>query len=515
MQPRITLTILVALSLWACGDNDAYAPSAHAEAEPRTWADDEPVGTTLDGDSDDTSPCDPSTSSGEDGPTPATQPGHREGLYDSIWPADSANSNRSMTVVGAGLPRDVSPSSVAVLSVPMSFPVFSYTRDADEVFVVGGLPLVLSSYVSQIDGLPPGLTPVDPHITRFNPLTGEQAKLPLDLGYGLPYIGGALVHANGYVYAVSQAHLYKIEPSTMEIEASVDLPAHAIPQLTNYNGLAVSSSGTLITKRFFNEQASLVMVDPDSLEIVSTLSHSGTSARLSIDRASDGQEYAYHLDRAHTFRFLVEPSALVPDASWVAPYDPYGLGIGNNDEPTSPVVANGRVFYTTNTTPLATYAMKMFWQSVDEEYTEASPSLVGDYMFEDEVSTSWSFFHVAVDDADTGTIVGIDQNNGTIGAWQVTPEGTMIGQWERDLMVSARPSIVADRRMVYCNDLHDGRDHLVVLDLDTGDELYRVETAATRPTISSIIVGMNEDVYYGSNEPGQAQGLFHRFYVQP
>ena len=31
--------------------------------------------------------------------------------------------------------------------------------------------------------------------------------------------------ADGFIYVVSQAHLYKIEPDSMSIEASIDLPS--------------------------------------------------------------------------------------------------------------------------------------------------------------------------------------------------------------------------------------------------------------------------------------------------
>jgi hypothetical protein len=81
------------------------------------------------------------------------------------------------------------------------------------------------------------------------------------------------------------------------------------------------------------------------------------------------------------------------------------------------------------------------------------------------------------------------------------------------LNTSARPVIVSDREMVYANDFVDGLDHLVVLDLMTGMEILRVPTPATRATISTIIVSSENEVYFGSNEPGLPIGLFHRIYV--
>jgi hypothetical protein len=85
--------------------------------------------------------------------------------------------------------------------------------------------------------------------------------------------------------------------------------------------------------------------------------------------------------------------------------------------------------------------------------------------------------------------------------------------WQLDLNTSANPVIVSDREMLYVNDFVDGRDHLVALDLTTGEEILRMPTPATRATLSSIIVSSANEVYFGSNEPGQPIGLFHRIYV--
>ena len=198
------------------------------------------------------------------------QPGYRASLYDTVWPADKANLNRSNSVVNAGLPRTITAETVAIESVEMPYPVFAYTRDEDEVFVIGGASFVLDRYVSEIDGMGDlGLLQGQsaPHITKYNPFTGEQTRLELDRGAGSGYVGGALVHANGYVYVVFQSHLYKIEPESMTIERSVDLPLAPglARQFTIYNGLSTSSTGELITKYWslVGEASSFFLIDPD------------------------------------------------------------------------------------------------------------------------------------------------------------------------------------------------------------------------------------------------------------
>ena len=205
------------------------------------------------------------------------QPGYRESLYDTAWPADMANLNRSNSVVNAGLPRNITAETVAIESVEMPYPVFAYTRNENEVFVIGGTSFVLDRYVDQIDGWGSlGLFDVQsaPHITRYNPFTGDQIRIELDRGEGMDYIGGALIHANGYVYVVFQSHLYKINPDTMTIERSVDLPLAPglLARFTIYNGLSTGSTGELITKYWslFGDASSFFLIDPDTLEITAT-----------------------------------------------------------------------------------------------------------------------------------------------------------------------------------------------------------------------------------------------------
>ncbi len=449
----------------------------------------------------------------------SNQPGYRASLYDTVWPADKSNLNRSNCVVNAGLPRDVTAETVTIESVEMPYPVFAYTRDEDEVFVIGGTSFVLDRYVSEIDGMGRlGLLRGQsaPHITKFNPFTGEQTRLELDRGAGSDYVGGALIHANGYIYVVFQSHLYKIEPESMTIERSVDLPLAPgfASRFTIYNGLSTSSTGELITKYWslVGEASTFLLIDPDSLEITHQLDYPGASPRLAVAQAEDGSEYLYHLNTRQAFRLQIEPGALMIDPNWVSGYDPYNTGQLENEEPTSPVVVNGRVFYTTNTIFSAPEPMRIFWQDVETTYSSVSTPLAGPELFAGSEQSGWSFWHLSIDES-TGIIIGSDQGNGYLTAVRAIGDNEIERLWQVELNTSAHPVIVSDREMVYANDFVDGRDHLVVLDLTTGEEILRVPTPATRATIASIIVSSANEVYFGSNEPGQPIGLFHRIYV--
>lgn len=451
--------------------------------------------------------------------TPDEQPGYRAALYDTAWPADMANLNRSNSVVAAGLPRDASEETVAIESVEMPYPVFAYTREEDEIFVVGGTSFILDQYVDSIDSL--GSLDLSngqsaPHITKYNPFTGTQTRLDLNRGEGLDYVGGALIHANGYVYVVFQSHLYKIDPDTMTIARSAGLPAApgSLAPFTIYNGLSASSSGALITKYWTlsGDASEFFLIDPDTLEITARLEYPGASPRLTVAPDDNGKEYLYHLNRRETFRLQIGRGSLIPDTGWRSRYDPYQTGQEENDEPTSPVVLDGRVFYTTNTAFTATEPMRIFWQNTDTGYDLSDPPLAGPELFGDTENGGWSFFHLSIDEH-SGIVIGNDQGNGLLTAVRVVDDNQIERLWQAEITTSARPVIVSDREMVYATDFVDGRDHLVVFDLGTGVELLRIPTVATRATISTIIASTANEVYYGSNEPGQPIGLFHRIYV--
>lgn len=445
------------------------------------------------------------------------QPGYRASLYDTVWPVDMANLNRTNAVVGAGLPSGFACEQVRVDTVEMPFPAFAYTRDLDEVFVLGGLSTLLSEYDAKIDGRLPGLAVRQPHLTKYDPTTGRTLQLDLTRGTGFPYLGGALVHENGYVYVVSQAYLYKIDPETMKIADGVELPRADVPggpDTTTYNGLSASRTGDLLTK-FFTvgaDASTFMAIDPDTLEITASADHPGASPRLTVDLLESGEEHLYHLNQQTTYRFEIGKDALTFDEDWVARFDPYQTGLDENKEPTSPVIAQGRVHYTTNTTFTATEPMRIFWQDAEASYSEADPPLTGPEMLEGVEGAGWNFFHLSIDDL-SGTIIGMDQGTGTMAALKVKDDGGLDHLWQKPLAVSARPAIVSDRQQVYATDLVDGRNHLVVLDLRTGDELCRVATPARRATISTIVVSAANEVYFASNEPGAETGLFHRFYL--
>jgi hypothetical protein len=442
-----------------------------------------------------------------------TELGYRAGLYDTAFPSERVNLNATHAVIQGGFPRGTTVEDVAVELIEMPYPILLYTRDADELFIYGGTPLAIEDYAGLIDGLPAGENETAPYFAKCNTFTGEITYLDLDRGKGIPYLGGALVHADGYVYVVSQSHLYKIEPETMTIEASMDLPANNFA--TVYNGLVTSRTGELILKSlsFTSKTGQILLIDPATMDITFSMDCECASPRLTVSTLENGEEYLYHLNRSQTFRYLIEPGSLTLDEDWIVSFDPYGFGVDKNDEPTSPVIVDGTVFYTTNTNLDAATPMRVFWQDTEATYTPDMPPLPGPLLFEGvEDVPGWSFGGLSADDR-TGVLIAIDQANGLIVGFLPNEDGTIDRLWQHEMAIASSTTIASETGMLYFIDSKTGAHDLVVLDVVTGEVLLRVPTPATRASLGSIVFTENGDVWMADSESGQPTGFLTRFYV--
>lgn len=432
-------------------------------------------------------------------------------------PSSEGNcSGAILPITEGGLPSGFDENNLTIESIQMPFPTLVFAIDEDEVYVIGGQPLGLDLYVNTILTGNPGqpdpnyISQFTPYVTRVNPTTLDTISATLSGGSGLPYLGGLAKHPNGYLYAVAQARIFKINPDDMSIVQSVDMP---LPDAqTIYNGVNISSNGRLITKSTALssfEQGQIFMLDENTLETISELEIQAGSPRLTFDCDTDGNEYIYHLNQDFTFRMIIKDDNIIIDETWQAAYDPYGDGF--KTEPTSPRIFGNKVVYTTNTTFSSTRAMKLFFQDTDRTYSLENDTLDGFFMFSDTNTAGWDFNGLSVSSS-TGIFIGLDQANGRIAAYSIDDNDQLQYLWEREYGISGRPFIAENTGMVYINDFNpeEGSDYLVVLDLFSGTELGRINTPGTTPSIASAAIGKNNDFYYCSNELGESLGFFHR-----
>src|SRR5262245_2415198 len=179
--------------------------------------------------------------------------GSRAGYYPTIWPSEHTDLWRSHAVLSAGLPADVATRQLHVTTASLNLPVWGYTRASGQVFVIGGSPFLLDYFTRAIENGSSSGTNLDlgaelhrqgrsiPYVARVDTHTMQVRRFEMQLGHTLNYTGGLLMHQNGFVYAVAQSVLYKINPRTMQAVDFVHLPLvgtnTAEGFFTTYNGM--------------------------------------------------------------------------------------------------------------------------------------------------------------------------------------------------------------------------------------------------------------------------------------
>ena len=472
----------------------------------------------------------------------------RAGYYETVWPSEHTDLWRSHAVSNVGLPADFDPAKLAITTANLNLPVWGYTRAKDEVFVIGGSPFMLNIFTQTIKNSGSGNTTETvsgaenvtedlseaniraaaeesrtsvPYVAKVNPLTMQVTQLNLTEGETINYTGGLLMHENGFVYAVSRSVLYKVAPETMQVVASTPLPLVGDSKeqnfWTTYNGLQVIASGELVIKGFYfvdsvSVNGWLLLVDPDTLEIDVQQSEALSSARLTIQQAPDGSATLYQVNATQSLRFNITDTSFLLDQEWTRAYRTADDG---STQASSPLLFGEieQVVFADNTAPGATTPINLYDQPVNVDDLPAQ--LDGVNAFDSDLP-GFNFFMVAGDPFETQTLVYYDPINNFLGAHTVSPDGTLQRLWERNgvYKVSASPAIVPDRDLLYIDNYQNGTDSFVVLRLSTGEELATVPLAANLPTIGTIFLGMNEDVYILSSEAGSDNGLISRIFVQ-
>lgn len=463
----------------------------------------------------------------------------RAGYYETVWPSEHTDLWRSHAVSNVGLPADFDPAKLTVTTANLNLPVWGYTRAKDEVFVIGGSPAMLELFTQMIknggtdESKIEALSEVDikeavkssmnsvPYMAKVNPLTMQVTQVDLTEGSTINYTGGLLMHENGFVYGVSRSYLYKVDPETMKIVASAPLPLVGDSKeenfWTTYNGMQVIASGELVIKGFYflnsvSVNGWLLLVNPDTLEIDVQQSEALSSARLTIQQAADGSATLYQVNATQSLRFKITDTAFLLDDEWTRTYRTADDG---TTQASSPLLFGkvGQIVFADNTAPGATTPINLYDQPVN--VADLPATLEGINAFDSDLP-GFNFFMVAGDPFETQTLVYYDPINNLLGAHTVLSDGTLQRLWEINdvYKVSASPAIVPDRDLLYIDNYQNGTDSFVVLRLSTGEELASVPLSANLPTIGTIFLSMNEDVYILSSEAGTSNGLISRIFLK-
>lgn len=445
----------------------------------------------------------------------------RSGYYNTTWPSEHADLIRSHAVLSGGLPDHFDKTMLQVTSTELDMPTWGYTRDQNEIFVIGGSPQFLTTFTQSIEAgknipryqimantVADVLSKDIPYVAKINSVSKEKTILKLNKGHTVNYTGGLLMHANGYVYAVSQSVLYKIDPVKMKIVKSVELPKTGnslTAYWTTYNGLQALNNGELVLKGFHlinnaNLDGYLLLIDPDTLQIDLKQKARVSSARLAIDG-----DYLYHVNAQDVLRYKITDKGFLLDHDFSTKYRDKTDKSTQGSSPMLLPKINMLVF-ADNTAPGAKTPIKLYTKSTLNSNT---PMKSANAFSTDQ--PSFNFFMVGGDTYLNNIVIYYDPLNNLVTANKIEADGSITLLWKKNnIKASASPAIAAKNGYVYLDDYKNSRDSFIILSLQDGAELGRIQLPASLPTVGTIFIGENNDVFLLSSEAGKKTGYISR-----
>lgn len=461
----------------------------------------------------------------------------RGGMIGSTWPTGRSDSWRSGAALGAGLPAGFEPGSLVARPVALGpVPTWPVVGPDGMAYVLGGQPFLLdtfsnvsladagSSMASDRMGVGAAVSAaVQPYVVKIDTATMHVIDmLELPRGTSLNYTSSLVFHENGYLYTIATATLFEIDPQTMTIRRSLDLPLYEnAPAQTAYNSVQVApGSGDIVTKGVSAGDSSLPAklvsvdtTDPGDLTVRYQLDAPIAATRLGVV-SSDVGEYVYASDESQSQRFLISDSGFVTDVDWAQTYRTSGDGttgaVSMVYMPNQELV----VFPNNNTVIFNVSApLSIFTQSTTTDAAVASSLATS------VTTAGGSFYSVAADPYVSQMVITNDQINRVMAGRRLEDDGTLSRVWETELYrSSAGTAIASDRGHLYLDDLRctaedsDCETYLVVLDLETGAQLDEIKVAGLAPSLGQIFLD-EDSVYYVASEAGKDGGFVTRVSV--
>jgi len=389
-------------------------------------------------------------------------------LYDSPFPSENYDGPATNCPPYGGL---IEPSFAKAIEKPGLYPwAFVFvSREPDELYVVGGM----------------GKIPT--YIAKVNPLTLDLIKkTPLNLGTADYWAPSVVVHANGYIYVVAQNICYKLTPD-------INIVNYYILPITDgiYNSLKVFSDGNLICKGIGSTYSSVTLLDQNLNPIIPELILPEKSGgRISVHIHND-KEYVYFTGETTLIRYEYISGAmpqLKRDYRWF-----YRYRLASSKLQTPGGVASfidNNTYFTDNAQPQPKDfgPIHLFRVNLDNSRDAQRFTPFG-------LPRGYSFNKHLVDPVN-GVIVVSDETNGKMGGYRYLGNNQLQELWVKDYKSATVCSASSSTKQLYANDFKDGYDNIVILNIETGEELKRIVTSSTIMSHGGITFGWNDDVFW-------------------
>jgi hypothetical protein len=339
-------------------------------------------------------------------------------------------------------------------------------------------------------------------VEQIDPETLEMVRRSPDLPGGLTWPGGLAAHANGSLYVVFGRHAHRLS-STLEVEVSKELPRNR-----PYNSFVILDDGCLATKdfggarpgddpTFLAEDTEVLILDPLSLETrASLLLPEASVARLSsvgktIDVVGVTTLWMIHWKPVPGAERLELDDRISSDPQAYRVNDGEGYGW-------DPVLSSDSAWFLNNGAGsegfngslrgvgVATYPQEIIRISRRDGATLR-------YRVNDQPGGIVAN-PPAVDES-RSIVVGYDSGNGVVTAWcyDGVPQKLWTKQWNH----AGHPMLFPDSGIVVLGDFDQERgiDVVLFVDIETGDEMARVDTESPLQSVLFGAAGYANDIY--------------------
>jgi hypothetical protein len=376
---------------------------------------------------------------------------------------------------GDGRPPDVASRSAAAATMVV-------TRDPGELFLLrhtGGDDAV--SFVERIDSVT-----LDP-----------EYRSP-DLAGGPAWPGSLAAHANGSLYVVFGNHAHRLNPDLVTVAST------ALPRDLPYNGFVILPDGHLVTKDFAGSRpghpvpadqrrpCELVVLEPEGLQIVERCQLSEPS----IARLSAHGDDIYVVGDTSLLRVGWDGGRLHPDDGFRTAYRTLeGQTYGWDS-----VIALGAAWFLDDGEGSDRYDGSLRGHGVSTSPLHLVRIDLGSgALTRAEVcgQPGGLVANPPLIDPDRSIAVGYDSGNGVVTAFDIGRDGALTRRWQRSQQHGGHLLLdpTGGRLVTGDYDAEGGRDQVVVVDIEDGREVARVDTDSPVQGVLFPAAGFDGEVY--------------------
>ncbi len=335
-------------------------------------------------------------------------------------------------------------------------------------------------------------------VERIHPDTLEELGRSPDLPGGKTWPGGIAAHANGDLYVAFGRHLHRLR-ADLTLVASRELPRDR-----PYNSFVILPDGHLALKDFGGtlppgldqideDSCELLVVEPEALETVALV----TIPERSIARLSADGGDVYVVGTEHLWRARWEGTGITLDDT----FRPRYRTVEGQTHGWDAVLTGGAAWFLDNGAGTEGYAGTFRGRGVSPAPLHlVRVDLTSGVVTLTEVCglPNGIVANPPAVDAARGIVVGYDSANGVLAAFDVATDGSTTPRWSRGQDHGCHPILYPDTGELVTADHDPDRmmDQVVVLDIETGAELGRVDTGSPLQSVVFLAPGFGRDLYY-------------------